>query len=101
MKIATFILLSVVCTGFALFLVGCEDEDQLKSLTKPKTAEAVDLGPDTISTKAGQYVAAVKFDDFNAWIYAHQEFRIVSICPVDRSGHGKTTGFMIVFERAR
>lgn len=93
------ILLAVL---MAFLLVGCdEDEKKLHSLTKSRTAEIENLGADTIALKSGQFVASVKIDDLNSWLYARQEYRIISICSVDRTGHGNTTGFVIVFEKVK
>jgi len=87
---------------FLLVLSGCDEDDKkLHSLTKSKTAEIENLGPDTIAMRSGQFVATVKVAELNSWLYARQEYRIVSICSFDYTGNGNTTGFVIVFERAK
>ena len=92
MRIA--LLLVIMLLG----LCGCEDDERMHKLTAPKSAEMGD--PFTVDMKNGQCVVTIGRDDFNQWLNSHAGIiKIVSISSVDFSGHGSTTGFMVVYEK--
>lgn len=91
-----YLLIFVAVLIFLLLLLGCENP------------AAVDLGfqqqqqqqrtTTTIKkTGAGQCVVYVAYEDLGKWFDTHVEIRIDALSAVDKTGHGSTTGFIVVY----
>lgn len=90
---------------FLLFLLaGCSPSVEKgmhfsTEVAEKSTAPATTEFHSTIDLDCGQHVKYVEYSTLGIWLKDRQEkITIVSICPVDRSGYGSTTGFIVVYK---
>jgi hypothetical protein len=99
-----FGLLFVVLVVVAIVLFVCWDNEktnQQVSHLVPVVTTAEKSNQETYQNDAGQFVSVVMYDDFTGWLGIHKDTKIISIATVDMSGHGRTTAFVIVYEKVK
>ena len=56
--------------------------------------------PLDIENSSGQVVVTIPYSSLKAWLESNKCVRVVSICGIDKKGHGSTGAFVIVYEKA-
>lgn len=97
---------------FGLALIGClvifvvavviksEEKQKIDTLTLAATPQVEQRVEEILyENDAKQVVTVVLYEEFNKWLLANKDKKIVSICSVGRGTYGMTSGFMIVYTR--
>ena len=56
--------------------------------------------PIVVENSSGQVVITIPYSSLRAWLESNKCVRVVSICGIDNNGHGSTSAFLIVYQKA-
>lgn len=79
-----------------LFFCGCTEDPITKETLSDND---VKIPTTTVKIESGQDLTIVDYYEFQKWLDKNKSIFIYSISPIDRTGHGRTSAFIIVYRK--